>query len=130
LQVRPPRPGPCPERDFQTVVGKVDTGLPCLEVDVTGQGRVELADCLSVLTAIAKWDVTRDTIDLSLSDKITFPQVQRAIAFWLEGTRIPRTCAPGVVDFELIKTIIAYWLTGTPICEPLPGQPPSPCLGR
>jgi len=130
LEVRPPRPGPCPERDFQTVVGKVDTGLPCLEIEVSGQSKVELADCLQVLTAIAKWDVTRDTIDLTLSDKITFPQVQRAIAFWLEGARVPRTCAPGVVDFELIKTIIAYWLTGTPICEPLPGQPPSLCAGR
>ncbi|MBC7317950.1 PKD domain-containing protein [Candidatus Bipolaricaulota bacterium] len=130
LQVKKPLPGPCPVRDFQTVVGRVDTGLPCLEVEVTGQSKVELSDCLSVLAAIAKWDVTRDTIDLSLSDKITLPQVQRAIAFWLEGSKVPRTCEPSIVDFEMIKTIIAYWLTGTPICEPLPGQPPRICESR
>lgn len=130
LQVKKPLPGPCPVRDFQTVVGRVDTGLPCLEVEVTGQSKVELSDCLSVLAAIAKWDVTRDTIDLSLSDKITLPQVQRAIAFWLEGSKVPRTCEPSIVDFEMIKTIIAYWLTGTPICEPLPGQTPRICESR
>jgi len=130
IQVKKPLPGPCPVRDYQTVVGRVDTGLPCLEVEVIGSTKVELADCLSVLAAIAKWDVYRDTIDLTLSDKITLPQVQRAIAFWLEGSRVPRTCDPGIVDFELMKTIIAYWLTGTPICEPLPGQPPSLCAGR
>ncbi len=130
IQVKKPLPGPCPVRDYQTVVGRVDTGLPCQVVDVTGQSKVELADCLSVLAAIAKWDVIRDTIDLTLSDKITLPQVQRAIAFWLEGSRVPRTCDPGIVDFELMKTIIAYWLTGTPICAPLPGQVPSICEGR
>lgn len=130
IQVKKPLPGPCPVRDYQTVVGRVDTGLPCQVVDVTGQSKVELADCLRVLAAIAKWDVARDTIDLTLSDKITLPQVQRAIAFWLEGSRVPRTCDPGIVDFELMKTIIAYWLTGTPICEPLPGQVPSICEGR
>jgi len=130
IQVKKPLPGPCPMYDFQTVVGRVDTGLPCVEVEVTGATKVELSDCLSVLAAIAKWDVYRDTIDLTLSDKITLPQVQRAIAFWLEGSRVPRTCDPGIVDFELMKTIIAYWLTGIPICEPLPGQPPSICAGR
>jgi PKD repeat protein len=130
IQVKKPLPGPCPVRDFQTVVGRVDTGLPCQVIDVTGQSKVELSDCLSVLAAIAKWDVAKDAIDLTLSDKITFPQVQRAIAFWLEGSRVPRTCDPGIVDFELMKTIVAYWLTGTPICEPLPGQVPSICEGR
>ncbi|MCS7240092.1 MAG: PKD domain-containing protein [Candidatus Bipolaricaulota bacterium] len=130
IQVKKPLPGPCPTRDSQTIVGRVDTGLPCQEVDVTGQNKVELSDCLSVLAAIAKWDVNRDVIDLTLSDKITFQQVQRAIAFWLEGSRVPRACDPGVVDFEIMKTVIAYWLTGTPICEPLPGQPPTLCEGR
>lgn len=123
-------PDPCTPPDYKTLAGRVDTGLPCVEADVTGHTNVELADCLSVIAAITKWDVTRDTVDLTLSDKITFPQVQRAIAFWLEGSRVPYTCGPGVVDFELVKEIIARWLTGTPICEPLPGQPPGTCEGR
>jgi hypothetical protein len=123
-------PDPCRVLSAETVVGRVDTGLPCVEADVLGQSRVELTDCLSVIVAISRWDVAREGIDLSLSDKITFPQVQRAIAFWLEDTPVPRTCPPGVVDYETIKKIIAMWLTGTPICELLPGQVPGVCEGR
>jgi PKD repeat protein len=131
LQVERKRvPDMCIPPDFRTVVGRVDTALPCLEVEVTGHTRVDLSDCLTVLAAIAKWDVARDTVDLTLSDRITFPQVQRAIAFWLEGARVPHTCDPGIVDFQLMKTIIAFWLTGTPICDPLPGQPLGLCPGR
>ncbi|HNR24809.1 MAG TPA: PKD domain-containing protein [Candidatus Bipolaricaulis anaerobius] len=120
-------PDPCKVLSSETVVGRADSGHPCLEVEVTGASRVDLTDCLNVIVAISRWDVVRDTIDLSLSDKITFPQVQRAIAFWLEGTKVPRTCAPGIVDYETMKTIIALWLTGTPICEVLPGRAPGVC---
>ncbi len=123
-------PDPCVPPDYKTIAGRVDTGLPCVEAEVTGHTNVELSDCLTVIAAIAKWDVARDTVDLTLSDKITFPQVQRAIAFWLEGSRVPYTCDPGIVNFEIIKEVIARWLTGVPICEPLPGQPPSICAGR
>ncbi|HEU68609.1 MAG TPA: PKD domain-containing protein [Candidatus Acetothermia bacterium] len=120
-------PDPCKVISTETIVGRADSGHPCLEVDVTGQSWVELTDCLNVIVAISRWDVVRDTIDLSLSDKITFPQVQRAIAFWLEGTKVPRTCSPGIVDYETLKMIIALWLTGTPICEALPGRAPGIC---
>lgn len=120
-------PDPCRVISSETIVGRADSGHPCVEVDVTGQSSVELSDCLDVIVAISRWDVVRDTIDLSLSDKITFPQVQRAIAFWLDGTRVPRTCSPGIVDYETLKMIIALWLTGTPICEVLPGRAPGIC---
>ncbi|MBC7221023.1 PKD domain-containing protein [Candidatus Bipolaricaulota bacterium] len=120
-------PDPCKVISTATVVGRADSGHPCLEVEVTGASWIELTDCLNVIVAISRWDVVRDTIDLSLSDKITFPQVQRAIAFWLEGTRVPRTCPPGIVDYETLKMIIALWLTGTPICEVLPGRAPGIC---
>lgn len=120
-------PDPCRILSAETIVGRADSGHPCIEVDVTGANRVELTDCLNVIVAISRWDVARDTIDISLSDKITFPQVQRAIAFWLEGTKVPRTCSPSVVDYETMKMIIALWLTGTPICEVLPGRAPGIC---
>lgn len=120
-------PDPCKVLSRALIAGRADSGHPCIEVEVTGANRVDLTDCLHVIVAISRWDVARDTIDLSLSDKITFPQVQRAIAFWLEGTKVPRACAPGIVDYETMKTIIALWLTGTPICEVLPGRAPGIC---
>ncbi len=120
-------PDPCKVLSRAMIAGRADSGHPCLEVEVTGAKGVDLTDCLHVVVAISRWDVARDTIDLSLSDKITFPQVQRAIAFWLEGTKVPRTCAPGIVDYETMKLIIALWLTGTPICEALPGRTPGIC---
>ncbi len=120
-------PDPCKVLSTALIAGRADSGHPCIEVEVTGANRVDLTDCLNVIVAISRWDVARDTIDLSLSDKITFPQVQRAIAFWLEGTKVPRTCAPGIVDYETMKMIIALWITGTPICEVLPGRAPGIC---
>lgn len=120
-------PDPCKVLSRALIAGRADGGHPCIEVEVTGANRVDLTDCLNVIVAISRWNVARDTIDLSLSDKITFPQVQRAIAFWLEGTKVPRTCAPGIVDYETMKLIIALWLTGTPICEALPGRTPGIC---
>ena len=123
-------PDGCRVLSSEMVVGRVDTGHPCVEVEVAGQNRVDLTDCLSVIVAISRWDVARDTIDLSLSDRITFQQVQRAIAFWLEDEVVPRTCGNGKVTFELMKEIIARWLSDTPICEPLPGATPDICEGR
>jgi len=106
--------------------GFVDAALPCLDVVVTGDKAVDVSDCLSVLVAISRWDVEHDTIDITLSDKISFQQVQRAIAFWLEDEVVPRTCGL-TVTYETLKIIIAYWLTNTNICEPLPGSVRDPC---
>jgi len=128
--VEAPPPDGCRVLSSEQIVGRVDTGQPCVEVEVAGQNRVDLTDCLSVIVAISRWDVARDTIDLSLSDKITFQQVQRAIAFWLQDEPVPRTCGEGKVTYELMKEIIARWLTGVPICEPLPGAALEYCEDR
>ena len=72
---------PCRVLAMAVIAGRADSGHPCLEVDVTGANRVDLTDCLHVIVAISRWDVVRDTIDLSLSDIITFPQVQRAVSY-------------------------------------------------
>jgi len=106
--------------------GLVDAALPCLETSVVGDSAVDVSDCVSVIVAISRWDVEHDRIDITLSDKISFQQVQRAIAFWLEDEVVPRTCGK-TVTYETLKAIIAYWLTNTNICEPLPGSLRDPC---
>ena len=106
--------------------GLVDAALPCLKTVVTGDSGVDVSDCVSVIVAISRWDVENDRLDITLSDKISFQQVQRAIAFWLEDEVVPRTCEQ-TVDYHTLKEIIAYWLTNTNICDPLPSVPEGPC---
>jgi len=106
--------------------GLVDAGLPCMEVTVTGDSGIDISDCVSVLVAISRWDVNNDRLDITLSDKISFQQVQRAIAFWLEDEIVPWTCGQ-TVGYHMLKEIIAYWLTGTNICDPLPSVPAGIC---
>jgi len=106
--------------------GVVDAALPCLETPVTGDSGVDVSDCVSVIVAISRWDVQNDRLDITLSDKISFQQVQRAIAFWLEDEIVPRTCEQ-TVGYHMLKEIIAYWLTNTNICDPLPSVPVGPC---
>lgn len=106
--------------------GLVDSALPCQEEPVTGDSGVDISDCVSILVAISRWDVENDQLDITLSDKISFQQVQRAIAFWLEDEEVPWTCGQ-TVGYHTLKTIIAYWLTGTNICDPLPSVPDGPC---
>ncbi len=106
--------------------GVVDSALPCMDVPVTGDSGVDVSSCLSVLVAISRWDVEHDRLDITLSDRISFQQVQRAIAFWLEDEIVPWTCDQ-TVGYHMLKEIIAYWLTGTNICDPLPVIPAGPC---
>ena len=106
--------------------GVVDAALPCQQVTVTGDSTVDVTDSLPVIVVISRWDVDNDTIDINLSNKISFQQVQRAIAFWLEDEVVPRTGGQ-TVTYETLKTIIAYWLTNTDICKPLPGAMPGQC---
>jgi PKD repeat protein len=130
LPVEPPPPDGCGIYHVEHIAGVADTGLPCIEdIPIGGDNRVELTKCLNVIVAISRWDVERDTVDLSLSDLITLPQVQRAVAFWLEEESVPYTCG-AKIDFETLKEIIALWLTNTPICEALPAAAPGECQGR
>ncbi len=110
------------------IQGIVDAALPCQDTHVTGDSTVVISDSVPVVVAISRWDVDNDTIDINLSDKISFQQVQRAIAFWLEDEVVPRTGGQ-TVTYETLKTIIAYWLTNTNICDPLPGAVQGVCDG-
>ena len=109
-----------------TLVGTVSSGLECSERDVTGETSIHVWDCLAVILAISRWDTESDGLDVTLSDLITFPQVQRAVAFWLEGAALPHTCGY-TVGYETLKTIVAYWLTDTPVTEGLPETPVGAC---
>ncbi len=122
----PPR-DECGVLAAESVVGRADTGWPCVDVPVRGNTRVELTDCLDIIVAISRWDVKEERINLLLSDRITFEQLQRAVAFWLEDEPVPHTCHPSKVDYETLKELVALWSTGTPICKVLPEAPPGPC---
>ena len=107
-------------------VGFVSSGLECSESNVTGESAVYIWDCLPVLLAISRWNVESDRFDATLSDLVTFPQVQRAVEFWLSGTAVPHTCGY-TVGYHTLKTIVAYWLAGVPITQPLPGSVAASC---
>jgi len=108
------------------LLGTVDAALPCFEIAVDGDSAVAISDCLPVLVVISKWNAELDGIDITLSDKISFRQAQRAVAFWLEDAIVPRSCGEKI-DYAAVRTIIAYWLTDEDICKVLPGRPSSVC---
>jgi len=110
------------------LAGTVSTDLACSEQDVTGEATIHVWNCLPVILAISRWDPTSDTLDVSLSDTISFPQVQRAIAFWSTEEPVPYTCGY-TVGYETLKAIVAYWLTHTPVTKALPDAPMEPCCG-
>ena len=106
--------------------GAVSSGLECSESPIIGESRAYVWDCLPVLVAISRWDVEEDRLDARLSDLITFPQVQRAMQFWLTNMPVPHTCGY-TVGYHMLKRIIAHWRSGTPITQPLPDDAPQPC---
>ena len=117
-------PGCC--GDESRFVGRASSGLECSESDVTGESSVYSWNCLPVLLAISRWDVEEDRLDASLSDAITFPQVQRAVDFWLSGTPVPHACGY-TVGYHMLKTIVGHWLGGVPITQPLPDSVAGGC---
>ncbi len=108
------------------VFGSVLVGLPCQQAGIVGNSEVHVTNELPVLVAISRWDVDNDAVDISLSDKISFEQVQRAVAFWLEDQPVAETGGK-LVTYDVLKTIIAHWLTDTKICGPLPMTIQQPC---
>ena len=58
-------------------------------------------------------------IDLSLSGKIQFDQIQYAIGLWQESKPVPLT-NDSKVDLLTLQDLIAYWLTDRSVFDPLP----------
>ncbi|MBN1859445.1 hypothetical protein JW848_09605, partial [Candidatus Bipolaricaulota bacterium] len=109
-----------------TIAGAVSSALGCGRWGVTGEEVVHVWDCLPVMLAISRWDTESDAIDVTLSDFVSFSQLQRAVAFWLEGTVVPHTCGFRI-GYEMVKTIAGHWLTHTPVTRDLPDAPSGPC---
>ncbi len=109
-----------------TVFGEVSSALACGDWRVTGEELVHVWDCLPVILALSRWDTEADELDVTLSDFISFSQLQRAVAFWLEGGVVPHSCG-FKVGYETLKMITGHWLTHTPVTRNLPDAPAGPC---
>ena len=109
-----------------TISGEVSSALACGDWEVAGEELVHVWDCLPVILAISRWDTEADGLDATLSDFISFSQLQRAVAFWLEGGVVPHTCG-FKVGYETLKMITGHWLTHTPVTQNLPDAPAGPC---
>jgi PKD repeat protein len=105
--------------DLFKIDGTIDSVLPLFDVTVAGETDLEVVQCVAVPVAVSHWDVDKNIIDVALSNKIDFNQIQAAIASWLEDEEVPGTCGK-TIDFETMKTLIAFWLTDSPVDLPLP----------
>jgi len=110
--------GSCCGTDMR-IVGEASAGLECSVAPVIGEDTVLVQTCVPVLLAISRWDVDNDRFDARLSNIITRPQMQRAMAFWEESEVVPHTCGY-TVGWHMLKRITAYWQSGTPITQALP----------
>ncbi len=107
-----------------TFNGVVASASPSIEIRTIGDGQLEVQESLSIVEVISRWDPQGNDdigdLDLSLSNRITFEQVQVAIGWWLNNEVVQYTGGRRI-GFTEIQAIIAYWLTDTPITDPLPG---------
>jgi PKD repeat protein len=101
------------------IAGKISSASPAFELAVEGEGQVEITDRLPISWVVSRWDTTNDQFDIRLGDKITFDQIQQAVAWWLEGKVIEHT-GGAVINLQTMLELVAYWLTDTPVYEPLP----------
>jgi len=99
--------------------GAITSASPALEFQVEGDAQVEVKEALPISWVVSRWDTEKDILNLKLGCKITFDQIQQAVTWWLEGTKVPKT-GDKTIDFKLIQELIAYWLTDTCVHEPLP----------
>lgn len=102
-----------------TIQGLIESFSPRFESEVGKDNIVNVVECLDIPVAIAYLNVEQNTIDVSLSSKISFDQIQTAIALWLEDEEVVGTCGK-IIDFRMLQTLVSYWLTDTPVDQPLP----------
>jgi PKD repeat protein len=107
------------ELGIYNITGNISSASPNFEMAVGGENQVEITDRLPISWVVSRWDTENDQFNIQLSDKITFDQIQQAVAWWLEGQTIEYT-GGAVIDLRTIEELVAYWLTDTPVYEPLP----------
>ncbi len=104
-----------------TIQGLIESFAPRFESEVGKDHTVNVVECLDIPVAISHLNVDQNTIDVALSNKISFAQIQTAIALWLEDEEVVGTCGK-TIDFRMLQTLISYWLTDTPVDQPLPAS--------
>lgn len=111
------------ERKIIPLVKVLHIAWPDSEILISGDGIINLIDTapLPVAVVISRWNVKTNTIDITLGNRISFEQMQRAIMFWMAGEAIPKTDGMYVTHAD-IREIIARWLTGTEVGLPLPAM--------
>jgi PKD repeat protein len=102
-----------------TVQGLIESFSPNFQAEVSKDQTVNVVECLDIPVAISHLNVEQNTIDVALSNKISFAQIQTAIALWLEDEEVVGTCGK-TIDFRTLQILISYWLTDTPVDQPLP----------
>lgn len=102
------------------IAGTVLAILPNLEIPVRGDSEVKVIRFLPIRIAISRLDVSTEEIDVTLPNIISFPQVQLAIALWLEDRLVPGTNGKRI-DLRTMLELVTYWLTDTPVDQPLRG---------
>jgi hypothetical protein len=109
----------CNECGIRGFVGYVQSASPGFKSYINGDEEVELTCCLTISLAIAKLDTESNEINPMLSNRITFDQIQAALAFWLEDAEVPGTCGL-VIEFEMMKRLVSYWLNSVSVAEECP----------
>lgn len=103
------------------IQGLIESFFPRFEREVEKDQTLNVVECLDIPVAIAYLNVEQNAIDVSLSSKISFSQIQMAIALWLEDEEVIGTCGK-TIDFRMLQTLVSYWLTDTPVDQPLPAS--------
>ncbi|MFB6284969.1 MAG: PKD domain-containing protein [Candidatus Bipolaricaulia bacterium] len=98
--------------------GQAFSGVPSMQTDVRGDKVVDVVLALPVKVAVSRL-TENGTLDLRLSNFITFNQMLQATALWKEQARVPGTDGRRI-DLSTMVTLVAYWRTGTPIDQRLP----------
>jgi len=99
--------------------GVITSAAPEFSRPVGGETQIEILAGLPIRVIMAKWDIEKQALNLQLPDKISFDQIQVAVAWWVEGKEVPKSGGKKI-DFKTIQELIAYWLTETSVFEPLP----------
>ncbi len=101
------------------IQGLIESFSPNFQIEVGKDQLLNVVECLDIPVAISHLNVEQNTIDVALSNKISFAQIQTAIALWLEDEEVVGTCGK-TIDFRMLQILISYWLTDTPVDQPLP----------
>lgn len=104
-----------------SITGSAGSRAPTFQGSIDQDEGLEIVECLAIPVAIAHLNVETESIDIALSNQVSFGQIQVAIAYWLEDQEVIGTCGK-TIDFDVMKSLIAYWLTDTSVDKPLGGS--------